>query len=160
MDKYVNSEANQHVMKLLLAGAKVQVVSGKMVYVKFLLENNFQVSYVYHINKKNKYFLERIKPYPLAIKEFSSADEVIDIIEMDYHQYKNAVQSKKINEFVNINKEFHQVMKSFEDLFLYYNIPTETINSIKDNIDKTKALITKATKSSNRVFFEKDPDNL
>ena len=88
MDKYLNSEANQHVMKLVLLGAQVQLVSGKMVYVKFVLENDFQLSYVYHINKNNKYFLERIKPYPLPIKEFATTDEVIDIIKLDYNHIK------------------------------------------------------------------------
>ncbi|MBI9009900.1 MAG: hypothetical protein JEZ05_07700 [Tenericutes bacterium] len=160
MNKYINSEASQHVMKLLLLGANVQLVSGKMVYVKFTLENDIQVAYVYHINKKNKYFLERIKPYPLPIREFDTADEVIDIIQLDFHQYENAAKSRKIREFINLNKEMHSVMKSFEDLFLYYNIPEASLNSIKENVLKAKETILEASKSANRVFFEKDPENL
>ena len=160
MNKYVISEANQHTMKLILLGANVQVVSSKMVYVEFLLENDLKVSYVYNINKKNKYFLERIKPYPLPIKEFSSAEEVINIIELDYTQYKNAANSKNIRDFIELNREFHSVMKSFEDLFLYYNVPKEVLVTMKENVTKVQDLITKATKSYDRVFFEKEPDNL
>jgi len=160
MNKYINSEANQHVMKLLLLGASVQLVSGKMVYVKFQLENNIEVSYVYHINKKNNYFLERIKPYPLPIKEFCTAEEIIDIIQLDYFQYKNAVKSKNIREFIEINKDLHKSMKSFEDLFLYYNIPLESLNTIKKNISEVKALIAKGPESYERLFFDKDPENL
>lgn len=160
MNKYVNSESDQHVMKLLLLGANVQLVSGKMVYVKFCLENNIEVSYVYHINKKNKYFLERIKPYPLPMKEFATADEVIEIIKVDYNQYKNVVKSKNIRGFINVNKELHSEMKSFEDLFLYYNISLEAIKEIEKSILRTRKLIQKAAESHDRVFFDKEPDNL
>lgn len=160
MNKYINSEASQHVMKLILLGANVQLVSGKMVYVKFTLENDVQVAYVYHINKKNKYFLERIKPYPLPINEFDTAEEVIDSIQLDFHQYENAAKSRNIKGFIDLNKEMHSVMKCFEDLFLYYNIPEASLNSIKENVLKAKETILEASKSANRVFFDKEPENL
>lgn len=160
MNKYINSEASQHVMKLLLLGANVQLVSGKMVYVKFSLENGIEVAYVYHINKKNNYFLERISPYPLPIREFSSPEEVIDIIQLDYEQYKNAAKSANIKEFVNLNKEMHTIMKSFEDLFLYYNVSADALNTIKKSVYDAKEAIRKASADHDRVFFDKEPDNL
>lgn len=160
MDKYVNSEVNQHLMKLLQLGANVQVVSGKMIYVKFTLDHDVTVAYVYNINKHNKYFLERIKPYPLPIKEFDSADDVIEIIRIDVEQFKNACNSHNIREFISISKDLHQTIKSFEDLFLYYNIPAECINSLGTSLEKIKEIIKKASTDSNRLFFEKEPENL
>jgi hypothetical protein len=108
MDKYVNSEVNQHLMKLLQLGANVQVVSGKLIYVKFVLSNDVEVAYVYNINKHNKYFLERLKPYKLPIREFDSAADVIEIIKIDVEQFKNACNSHKIKSFISINKDLHQ----------------------------------------------------
>lgn len=160
MNKYINTEISQHLMHLLQIGANVQVVSGKMVYVKFQVSDDIEVSYVYHINKKNKYFLERIKPYPLAIKEYDSAKEVVDIIKIDVAQFQNAVKSKNIYQFININKELNQTIKCFEDLFLYYNVPTETIKEIKENIITAREKITKVKDDLDRVFFDKNPDNL
>lgn len=155
MDKYIDSEVNQHVMKLLLNGANVQVVSGKMVYVKFRLKEGIGVSYVYHVNKNNKYFLERIKPYPLSIKEFDTAEDVVDVIIKDYKQYKNAVNSKKINDVVSIMKDLHNSIKTFEDLFLNYNIEDELITSIKSNLKDISDKITNTPKTHNKIVIEK-----
>jgi len=160
MDKYINSEASQHIMKLLLLGANVQVVSGKTVYVKFNLNENLDVAYVYHINKHNKYYLERIKPYPLAIREFDTDADVVEVISIDYIQYKNAINSHNITHFVDINKNLHKTAKAFEDLFLYYNISDEVFKSIENNIADIHKTITQASKESKRLFFDKDPENL
>lgn len=160
MDKYVNSEVSQHIMYLIQIGANVQVVNGKMVYVKVNLDQNIQVSYVYHINKNNKYFLERIKPYPLPIKEFNTTKEVIDTIKIDIDQYRNAINSRNINQFIQINRDLHQAIKTFEDLFLYYNIKPETIERINKSLNSIRNEINESKTQCNRVFFEKDPENI
>ena len=160
MDKYVNSEVNQHLMKLLQLGANVQVVSGKLIYVKFVLSNDVEVAYVYNINKHNKYFLERLKPYKLPIREFDSAADVIEIIKIDVEQFKNACNSHKIKSFISINKDLHHTIKSFEDLFLYYNIPTDCVSKLENSLKDIKEAIKKASTESNRIFFDKEPENL
>jgi hypothetical protein len=160
MDRYVNVETTFHMMNLLQLGATVQVVSGKMVYVQFELETGLKVAYVYHINKNNHYFLERIKPYPLPIKEIENAKEVIELIQIDYEQFKNAVHTNKIHEFVETNKEMHQTMKSFEDLFLYYNVPENIIHQIHENLNAIQKTIKETSEKSERLYFKKDPDNL
>lgn len=160
MNKYVNSEVNQHLMKLLQLGANVQVVSGKLIFVKFKLQNDVEVAYVYNINKHNKYFLERLKPYKLPIREFDSASDVIDIIKIDVEQFQAACNSHKIRNFININKDLHHTIKSFEDLFLYYNIPTECVTKLEASLKDIKDTIKKTAIESNRIFFDKDPENL
>jgi hypothetical protein len=160
MNKYIESEANQHVMKLRQMGAEVTIVSGQMVYVSFDINDDIKVSYVYNINKKNRYFLERIKPYPIAVREFESADDICNIIKIDIEQFKIAIQSHNIKEFIQINYDFHKTILMFEDLFLYYNIKHDTISTIEEAIDKIHKAIIDAKETSSRVFFEKDPDNL
>ena len=160
MNKYINSEANQHVMKLIQLGAAVQVVSGKMVYASFKFDQDVEVSYAYNINKNNKYFLERIKPYPLSIKEFENPEDVIELIKIDYDQFKNAVKSHNIKNFIGINNSLNKSIKAFEDLFLYYNIPSDCVDKINNNIKDINNIITKHSKEDNRIYFEKDPENL
>ena len=96
MRSFVKAEAMQHAMKLLQLGAKVQQIDSKMCYVEFSIEG-YKLEYVYNINNKNEYFLERIKPYPLPLKIFKSEKDVIDIIKIDMEQYRNAIQSKNID---------------------------------------------------------------
>lgn len=159
MIKYINSEASQHEMKLTQMGAQVRQINGKMHYVKFEV-GNVQVAYVYNINSKNKYFLERVKPYPLPIKEFDNEDDVLQIIEIDIKQFQNACCSRNIDDFIKINQELNLTIKEFEDLFLYYNVPEIETEIIMNKISEIHKEIYKTKQSSKRVFFEKDPENI
>ena len=160
MNKYVESEANQHVMKLIQMGADVKIVPGKMVYVTFDIEQNIQLAYVYNLNRKNKFFLERIKPYPMPVREFNTPDAICEIIKIDVEQFRNAIKSHQIRKFIDINLEFHKLLLTFEDLFLYYNIKTETFAEIKGHLDAIHKTIHSAKESDDRVYFKKEPDNL
>lgn len=160
LNRYVESETNQHVMKLIQMGADVKVVSGQLVYVAFDITNEVKVSYVYNINKKNRYFLERIKPYPIAVKEFNTAEDIINIIKIDVEQFKNAAKSHNIQDFIQTNYDFHNVILTFEDLFLYYNVDRETFTDIKQHINEIYQTINKAKIKSPRVYFGKNPDHL
>ena len=157
--KYINAEFSQHEMRLIQLGAKVEQVSSKLCYIKFNI-NNIMIEYVYNINSKNQYFLERIKPYPLPIKSFSQESDIVDIIKVDIKQFKNAVKSKNIESFVEINNELNSIIKKFEDLFLYYNVPSETIFRIKQRIDGLQQDIAESKETAERIFFDKEPDNL
>jgi len=159
MRKYVNAEAMQHAMKLLQLGAKVQQFNGKMCYVEFEIDGH-KLEYAYNINGKNKYFLERIKPYPLPLKVFESEKDVIEIIKIDMEQYKDAMKSKNIDEFIEISTEMNIIQKKFEDLFLYYNISKEKADKVKEHIFKIEKIIDEIQGESKRVNFLKEPDNL
>ena len=156
---YLDVEASQQEMKLIQMGAKVEQINSKMCYIKFLIEG-IPVEYVYNLNKKNKYFLERIKPYPLAVRSFEKVEDIVNIIDVDIKQFRNVVKSKNIEGFFTINKELISTIKKFEDLFLYYNIPVEEVNSLKEKISEIQQQIAKTKETAKRVFFDKEPEHL
>lgn len=157
--KGVNFEANEHLIKLVQMGANVKQINSKMCYVKFDIEG-FKLSYVYNINKKGKYFLERIRPYPLPLLETDNEKEVIDIIKIDLKQYKNAIASQKIDKFSSINLKMIDTIKKFEDLYLYYKVDLEKCDEILEKIEEINNDIIKIKNNSKRLFFEKEPNNL
>lgn len=157
--KMIGLEASEHQMKLIQMGALVKQLNSTMCYIKFQLDK-IEVSYVYNINKKGKYFLERIKPYPLPIKEFQNEDDVIEIIKIDITQFKNACQSRNLNNFIDISLDLNKSIKMYEDLFLYYNVSKEVNEEIKTLIQMIQKKIIDAKDHSNRIYFEKEPDNL
>lgn len=159
MRNYISTEASQHQMKLVMMGAKVIQVNSKLCYVQFNLEH-CKVAYVYNINKSDRFFLERIKPYPLTYKDFDKEEDVLHEIEMDIKQFQNADLSHNINEFIHINKDLNKLMKEFEDLFLYYNVPEEKLNLILDELKRVHDLIVETKNSTERVFFESEPHHL
>lgn len=159
MKRYIGAEASEHEMKLVQMGAKVEQINGKMCYVKFKLDG-MEVDYAYNINKKGKYFLERIKPYPLPIREYENESDIVKVIDIDIRQFKNAINSKNFEMFTSINRELHMTIKAFEDLFLYYNVPAMKVESIMEKIKEIQDEIRYVQEHSERVFFDKEPDFL
>ena len=68
---YMRMQANQHEMVLRQMGGEVLQLPSSCCYVRFHI-GDFRLSYVYNINKSNRYFLERLKPYPLPLKEYEN----------------------------------------------------------------------------------------
>lgn len=159
MRKMIDAEVTLQTMKLQQMGGKVQVINSKMCYVKFDL-SGFQVEYAYNVNKHGNYFLERIAPYPLPLKEFDREDAVVEIIDIDLEQFKNAIKSHNIESFININRKMTQTIKQFEDLFLYYNVPSEENEIIFTKLQEIQNEIQKTKEGSQRIYFRKEPDNL
>ena len=159
MRKLMNAELMEHDIKLRQMGADVYVINSKMCFVVFLIGNT-EIAYVYNVNKKGRYFLERIKPYPLALREFEREEDVIEIIEIDLEQFKNASNSHNIETFIEINQNFNLSLRKFEDLFLYFNVPKETAEAIKSKLEEIDHIIEAAKTSSDRIYFKKNPDNL
>lgn len=159
MRKYINAEAMQHSMKLIQMGAKVNQVNSKMCYVAFEV-GKIDLEYVYNINGKGQYFLERIKPYPLPMKVYEREEDLIDIIEIDVEQFKNAVNSHNIDEFICINSKLNETIKKFEDLFLYYNVAEIEAKKIVSKINEIQDMIKETKDVSERVYFRKEPDNI
>ena len=159
MRKYINAEAMQHSMKLIQMGGTVQQVNSKLCYVKFKV-GEVDLEYAYNINGKGQYFLERIKPYPLPMKVYEREEDLIDIIEIDVEQFKNAVKSHNIDEFICINSKLNETIKKFEDLFLYYNVAEIKAKEIVSKINEIQEMIKETKDISERVYCRKEPDNI
>lgn len=159
MRKLINAEVLEHSMKLQQMGGKVNIVNSKLCYVDFDI-SGFTLQYVYNINKKGNYFLERIKPYPLPLKEFESENDVVEIISIDLEQFKNAIRSHHSSEFVDTGRAINAVLKKFEDLYLYYNISSEHLGELTTHLKDLENIISKVKDESERLYFKKDPDHL
>lgn len=134
--------AEQENMDLLLTqmGAKVESVHGLICFAKFTI-SDVEISYVYSINANNKYYLQKIRPYPVGAGEFSRSSEVVDYIKKDIENYKVASKSSAFHEFVSINQELHQSMYKLEELFLQYNVPHDKLGEIGERVKMMNQLL-------------------
>lgn len=156
---YMRMQANQHEMVLKQMGGEVLQLPSKCCYVRFQI-GDFRLSYVYNINKSNRYFLERLKPYPLPLKEYENEEDVIETIKVDLEQFKNAANSKNIDSFIKINQELNQTAKAFEDLFLYFNVEKFHAESILNKIQEIKDEIKKTAEESEMIYNKSIPNYL
>lgn len=133
MRSIVNAEVSQHTMKLQQLGAKVNVINSTLCYVNFDI-SGLALQYVYNVNYKGNYFLERTKPYPLALQEFDSERDVVELIKKDVDKFRNALKCRHIDNFVTMAKEINHTFRNFEETFLNYNIPGEKVQKIYKKI--------------------------
>jgi len=145
--------------KLYDLNCDVVSVAGSMYIVKYHL-NQVTLSYAYHENKNGSYFLERIKPYIMPAGDFQNELAVVDAIEIDIEQFKNAEKSSHFSEFIEDDKILTGIVRSFEDLFLYYNIESNDLESLKSEINNVHNLIFEIKNKSSRVFTKKNPEFL
>ena len=85
-----------------LGAAKIQKVHGNLYFIKFILDDGFEVMYTYNINAKNKYFLQRIEPYPIPHGTFSNEVKILDYIKKD-NELEMVRESLKFKEYVKSN---------------------------------------------------------
>ena len=130
---YNTAEVSQHTIKLQQLGAKVQVINSTLCYVNFDLDGLI-LQYVYNVNHKGNYFLERIQPYPLALTVSDDEKGIVHLISEDVNKFRNALKSHHSESFISIAKQISKTFSTFEDTFLNYNIPNEKVEKIYKKI--------------------------
>lgn len=140
-------------------GGRFIDIQGIMFLVKFNLNGN-KITYAYHLNEDNTYFLERIKPYLLSVGDFQYEEDIVDIIRVDIEQFRNAMNSSNYTQFIEIDNHLSKLVRLFEDLYLYYNIEKEDLLRLDDSVDCILDNIKDIMKKSERVYTKKDPEVL
>lgn len=149
----VNSAQGDAIETLLrqMGAYDIVKVRGLLYFMKFKLNDKFEISYSYNINAKKQYFLQRIKPYPIPQGVFSDEYEVVSFITKDLKKFNNAMNSSNFNLFLDVTKKVNSVTSKMEDLFLNYNVDKneflrlnkeldDIVNEINLSKDKSKRL--------------------
>lgn len=157
--KDIDVKETMQEMMLRQMGAEVTCFLGKQCFVKFNIEG-YEITYTYNINLKNKYFLQRIKPYPMSAGVFETLKDVVEMIKIDKEQFENVIRSGKFDKFLEINKKILETARNLEDLFLYYKVDEDVFDDIFDQIEIIKNKISDNAVLEKRVYFKKDPETL
>ena len=151
------AEISQHTIKLQQLGAKVQVINSTLCYVNFDLEG-LELQYVYNVNHKGNYFLERIKPYPLALQEVSDEKGIVKLIKEDVDKFKNTLKSNHSLHFISMAQQISKTFTTFEDTFLNYNIPEEKVEKIYKKILALEFEIDMIREIAKEIYLKDDAD--
>ncbi|KGN03584.1 hypothetical protein Z969_01070 [Clostridium novyi A str. 4570] len=151
MDKYMSVQESMLKCQLELLGAKVYKMKGSIRYVEFCIDS-IKFKYFYHVNRKNLYCLERICPYSMPIATFEKEEQVIKIIKDDIAKFRNARNSNKFERFINTNKNLVKIAKSFEDIYLHYNVSKYDLNDIDTEMEKIESKLNKIIKENEVVY--------
>ena len=99
----------------------VETRNGIMYKVEFKLSDDLTVTYVFDVTKHDKYYIQRIAPYPISHGDFASADEVIEFVRRDITKFRNAMQSHNFPKFLETAHAMVRFTHAVELMFLERN---------------------------------------
>jgi len=121
---YASAQQDHINMQLRQMGASVTQIHGLINYVRFPVGEH-ELYYVYNLNAKNEYYLQRIRPYPMSAGVFPNADAIAEFIEMDLKTFQNAMQSGHFAAFLDINRRMLALTQELEETYLHCNVPDD-----------------------------------
>lgn len=137
-------------MKLTQMGAHVTSLHGIISFIRFSFDQT-ELLYVYNVNAKSQYFLQMVKPYPVAAGAFTSSKSMIQYIKDDIKQFKNASNSNVFGEFVTVNQSLYESIQNIKDVFMTYNVPKDKMLQIKDKVGEIAGILSTVEKTSSTL---------
>lgn len=140
-------------MRLRYLGATdIQKVQGTLYFVEFK-QDTHSVSYAYNVNAKNKYFLQRIKPYPIPEGIFSDEQQVVEFIKKDLNKFRNAKLSRNFEDFIELTNTLTAAAQDMERFFLNYNVDKECLDYLLKDLNGIRSTIEQAKKRSEHIII-------
>lgn len=130
-------------------------IASRLYYIVFKITEAVEVTYVYNINKKEQYFLQRISPYPLPKGLFNSQEEIITFIERDLEKFRNAAQSSNFQHFLEFNRHLTQIENDVERLFLNYNVPKAHLEEFNHLLNQLTHEVRAAKNRSTHIVIQR-----
>lgn len=134
-----------------IGATNIKKINGILYFIEFKIDNKLKVSYTYNINSKNKYYLQRIKPYPIPQGVFEEEYEIVSFIEQDIKKFLNAKKSNNFDLFLNITDELNTISIDIENIFLNYNMDKNDLENLKYELDNILNLFKNSKNKSPKI---------
>lgn len=134
-----------------LGATKISKIRSYLYFIEFQLNEDWKITYSYNINTKDKFFLQRIKPYPIPQGVFEDEYEVVSFITNDLKKFANAKNSSNFPTFVEVTRKVNTINEKMEKLFLNYNVNSADIENLNQSLDKILNDINDAENNSKKL---------
>ena len=109
-----------------------EIRNGILYIAKFELSDTLTIRYVFNVTKRDKFFLQRVTPFPLSHGEFEDAREVVEFIRKDIAKFRNAMQSHNFDKFMEVRQSLAQLSHAVELMFLERNVPEDALDYLNE----------------------------
>ena len=137
-----------------IGATEIRKVNGILYFIEFDIEKDLKVTYTYNINSKNKFYLQRIKPYPIPEGVFEKEHEIVKFIESDIKKFRNAKNSKNFQLFLRITKDVNAIYADMERLFLNYNVDKVDLVKLKKEFNDIEEFFISTREKSNKIDID------
>lgn len=118
-----------------LGVSSIESIRNGILYIaKFELNDGIKLAYVFNITKKQRYFLQRVLPYPMSYGYFKSPEDIVRFIREDLEKFQNAQNSHNFKQFLDISETFHEASLAWEKLFLERNVSKEAMDELERSV--------------------------
>lgn len=151
------SDVNGDVIDMMLSqlGAKeIHNFSSTMHIASFDLGDGLEVAYEFNITRKDKYFLQRMKPYAMVHGKYASYKEIIDFITEDIAKFKKAKEINDAAIYLKLAEEMDHVKSRTEHIFLNHNVSVEDFKSMLDGFNSLLEQVELANKKSDKIKID------
>ena len=107
-----------------------EIRNGILYIITFELTEEVNVVYVLDVTKRDKYFLQRVVPYPMSHGRFSSPEDVVRFIKNDIRKFTHAKNSQNLPKFLRTADEMSRFTHAAELLFLERNVSKEDLERL------------------------------
>lgn len=118
-----------------LGATAIKEINSVMYLAEFKLTEKLTVSYVYNITHNDKFYLQRVEPYPIPRMKFAGEQEIVRYITRDVQKFRNAANSSNFNTFLCVTEKVSTITDCIEELFLNYNVPGEDLTMFHKQLD-------------------------
>ncbi|TQQ85299.1 hypothetical protein EXD82_02570 [Peptacetobacter hominis] len=134
-----------------MGATEIKKVRGILYFIEFEIDEDLEVSYCYNVNKKGKYFLQRINPYPISEGVFETEIEVVSFITKDLKKFKNAKNSRNFKTFLEVTNKVNKMTDTIEYLFLNYNVEGKDLDKLNHEIDDINLTVEQIEKNAKEL---------
>lgn len=151
------NNVNGDVIDIMLSqlGAKeIRNFSSTMHIVNFDLGDDLEVSYVFNITQKDKYFLQRMKPYAMVNGKYASQAEIIEFITDDISKFRKAKEINDADIYLKLAAEMDQIKLRTEHIFLNHDVAVKDFREILDEFNTVLERVELANKKSDKIEID------
>ena len=138
-----------------LGATDIKVFPSKMHIANFDLGDGLIVSYVFNINRKDKYFLQRMRPYAMVKGKYADQKEIIEFIKDDIARFKKSSKLNDVKMYINLNEKINGIYERMEHIFLHHNVDSELIGRLTNEVEKMAVEIEDIHKQSEIIDMNK-----
>ena len=97
-----------------------RVSDSRMHIANFDLGNGLIVSYVFNITRKDKFFLQRMRPYAMVKGKYADQREIIEFIKDDITRFKMSSQLNNIDKYIELAEKTGKCLRKNGNIFFHH----------------------------------------
>ena len=118
-----------------LGATDIKVFDSRMHIANFDLGNGLVVSYVFNITRKDKFFLQRMRPYAMVKGKYADQREIIEFIKDDITRFKMSSQLNNIDKYIELAEKTGSAYERMEHIFLHHKVDDKIMDRLNTELN-------------------------